>query len=81
MDRTTGAYQWMEHRQFFTTNPSLVPRRIIDLGWPEGERSEAAFNAWCIDHDPTAAAGLWGRRDDEPLAHHAGGRHPQAFGY
>lgn len=34
---------WMEHRDFFTTNPCMYPRRILDVGWPEGLESEGHF--------------------------------------
>lgn len=34
---------WLEHRLFFTTNPSLYRRSLCWLAWPEGAQSEGHF--------------------------------------
>jgi hypothetical protein len=34
---------WLEHRKFFTTNPSLYRASLLRFGWPAGERSEGVF--------------------------------------
>lgn len=31
------------HRRFFTTNPSLYPREIVERGWPQVKHSEGIF--------------------------------------
>lgn len=40
---TFGGTPWTEHRRFFTTNPCLYPRRIVDRGWPQVSESEGHF--------------------------------------
>lgn len=59
---------WLEHRRFFTTNPSLVRRSIIERGWPDIEHSEGHFG------QALAAEGwrfaYWGQRADAPWVHH-----------
>jgi hypothetical protein len=36
-------HEWLEHRRFFTTNPSLYRRSLCALGWPDVEQSEGHF--------------------------------------
>lgn len=64
-----GAH-WLEHRNFFSTNPSLYPRRIIDYGWPDAPDSEGKFGPklWADDY----VAAFWGKRGDPPRVHHIG---------
>jgi len=62
---------WLEHRLFFTTNPSIYRRDLCALGWPVGERSEAAFSAWLFTN-PETVCGYWGERADGPWCTHIG---------
>jgi hypothetical protein len=63
---------WVEHRLFFTTNPSLYRRSLIlEADWPDSEQSEGMFTH-LLREDPDARFGYWGRRDDEPWVHHIG---------
>jgi glycosyltransferase involved in cell wall biosynthesis len=50
---------WLEHRMFFTTNPSLYRRSLCWLAWPEGNQSEGHFG-WRLFHDQPSL--LSGRR-------------------
>lgn len=34
---------WLEHRLFFTTNPSMYRVSLCELGWPRGDKSEQQF--------------------------------------
>lgn len=51
MEQNPGCYSehaddvdtWVEHRLFFTTNPAMYRRQLIDVGWPEGLNSEGRF--------------------------------------
>lgn len=86
--RFPGAYQpcsdpsipasWLEHRLFFTTNPSLYPARLRGVGWPDGAQSEGRFAAQLLtDGLPAVAAadvrfGYWGSPDDQPWVIHIG---------
>lgn len=41
---------WMEHDRLFSLNPCLIPRRVLELGWPSGELgvgNEAGFTERC----------------------------------
>jgi len=69
---------WLEHRLFFTTNPSLYPRSLARLGWPTGEQSEGRFSIRLLREgmpgvEPAALRfAFWGARTDPPLVHHIG---------
>lgn len=44
-DRTDGLDEWLEHRLFFTTNPSLYRRSLVlREEWPTGNQSEGRFS-------------------------------------
>lgn len=62
---------WLEHRRFFTTNPSLYRRSLVQRGWPDVEHSEGHFS---IDlfADPAVRCAFWGGRADPPMVHHIG---------
>lgn len=71
-DDGQGAH-WLEHRLFFTTNPSLYRRTLTDRGWPSGDGSERAFTDQVLADDRARFA-FWGRRTDQPWVHHHGDR-------
>lgn len=69
MDR--DGHIWLEHDLFFTTNPSLYRRSLIEMfDWPEGDRSEGRFGIQLRDAGYRFA--FWGARDDAPRVHHIG---------
>lgn len=82
VDRTTGllgngqparVQEWLEHCLFWTTNPSLYRRELVDdFEWPEPPGCEAAFT------DTLRVAGksfaYWGDRHDAPWITHTGRR-------
>lgn len=70
-DCTDGTHHWLEHRVFFTTNPSLYRRSLVDRGWPLVEHSEGIFSHHLFA-DPDLRSGYWGRRTDKPWVHHIG---------
>lgn len=61
---------WVLHRLFFTLNPSLYPRWVIELGWEQGwgekEFGERLFA------DPSISCGYVGRINNPPLVTHIG---------
>ena len=77
-DMFEGGLDWLEHRLFWTTNPSLYRRSLCSLGWPIGARSETTFGArLMLDGTPEVPGdqirfGYWGRRDDPPAVQHIG---------
>lgn len=77
--RDADGRQWLEHRRFFTTNPSLYRRTLTARGWPTGAHSEGVFSAELFT-DPAAACGYWGARDDPPWVTHIG-QHRSGHGY
>lgn len=62
---------WLEHRLFFTTNPSLYRRDLTNLGWPSGAQSEGRFTQRVL-RDLQAQFAFWGERSDPPWVHHIG---------
>lgn len=66
-----GAH-WLEHRRFFTTNPSLYRRKLLtDHDWPEVEHSEGVFTHQLLT-DPDTRFGFWGARDSGEWVEHIG---------
>lgn len=64
-------HQWLEHRLFFTTNPSLYRRSLTLAGWPDVEHSEGAFSHQLLD-DPDLRFGFWGGRASGEWVTHIG---------
>lgn len=65
-------HAWLEHRVFHTTNPSLIPRRVLAAHpWPTVPHSEGVFSA-DVFTDPQARAGYWGARDSGEWCRHIG---------
>lgn len=71
VDCSDGVSDWLEHRRFFTTNPSIYRRSLIEKGWPDGEHSEGVFGIRLCEN-PTVRFGYWGCRTDPPKVHHIG---------
>lgn len=71
-DRTDGQHCWLEHRRFFTTNPSLYRRTLTTRGWPSGPQSEGRFGVELLDAHPDWRFGFWGARDSGEWVEHIG---------
>lgn len=71
--------EWVEHRRFFTTNPSLYRRELLDVGWPTGPESEGVFSARVFT-DPAARSAFLGKITDRPRVEHIG-HHRVGSGY
>jgi hypothetical protein len=54
-----GSSAWLEHRRFFTLNPTLIRRATFNEPWPSGQHSEAVFGRRLF-RDKRARAALWG---------------------
>jgi hypothetical protein len=65
-----GAVPYLQHRLFFTTNPSLYRSSLMMLGWPEGAASEAAFTQELLGWGYAFA--YYGKRDHPPSIDHIG---------
>jgi hypothetical protein len=71
IERDDHDLHWIEHRLYFTTNPSLYPRSLCKVGWPTLPHSEGLFTHQMIQ-DPAVRFGLWGRIEDDPWVEHVG---------
>lgn len=72
-ENRTRSQAWLEHRLFFTTNPSVYRRQLVEAyEWPEPPRCEAAFTETLVTEGATFA--YWGDRCDEPWITHTGTR-------
>lgn len=71
-------HAWLEHRLFWTTNPSLYRATLLPTGWPTGDRSEGMLTLRLVDRGSPEAAGdqtrfgYWGRLGDGPWVDHIG---------
>jgi hypothetical protein len=65
-----GAVPYVQHRLFFTTNPSLYRASLMLLGWPEGAASERAFTDRCLEFGYWF--GYYGERTHPPTIEHTG---------
>lgn len=72
IDRTDGTNHWLEHRRFFTTNPSLYRRSLCHEGWPDVEHSEGHFGIDLLAKHPDWRFGFWGARDSGEWVTHIG---------
>lgn len=61
---------WVEHRRFFTTNPCLYPRHLLQRRWPTGAFSEGKFTHQLLEAGMSFA--YWGKTTDAPWVHHVG---------
>ncbi len=62
--------RWLEHARFYTTNPSLYPRWIVERGWPQTAQSEGLFGLRLFAEDPARRSAFWG--SGEEWCHHVG---------
>lgn len=64
---------WISHRLFFTTNPSLYRKSLIETRtYPNVKDSEGHFSQSIVASDPDAQFGYWGRKTDAPWVTHIG---------
>lgn len=64
-------HEWLEHRKFFTTNPSLYRRSLCERGWPQVEFSEGTFTHQLLA-DPAVKFAFWGARGSGEAVTHIG---------
>jgi hypothetical protein len=66
-----NGFSWLEHRRFFTTNPSLYRTDLCRGGWPDVGNSEGIFTHQLLA-DPEVRFGFWGSRDSGEWVTHIG---------
>lgn len=69
-DVSDGHARWTEHQRFFTTNPSVYSRGLVDLGWPQVAESEGIFTLQLIELGRSFA--YLGGKFDAPRVTHIG---------
>lgn len=67
-----GGLVWLEHRRWYTTNPNLYRRSLLDREWPVTKDAEGHFGFKIFAEDPTAKCGFWGQKTDPPWVEHTG---------
>lgn len=70
-DREQNGYRWLEHRLFWTTNPSLFRTSRCRLGWPSGKHSEGIYSRQVFENLEVVSA-FWGARDSGEAVTHIG---------
>lgn len=77
--RAGGDHTWLEHRLFWTTNPSLFRRQLLAGGWADDPHSEGRYThrllgeglPWGVPgHE--VRFGYWGSRRSTPAVQHIG---------
>lgn len=78
VEMTVAGHHWLEHRLFWSTNPSLFRRSLLEVEWPTGDRSERAFSDLLLRDGFDGVPGgdvrfaYWGARGDPPAVWHIG---------
>ena len=68
-----ATFYWrVEQSHIFSLNPCLVPRVIIDLGWPDGAAGEAEMTQRVVQKGYRMA--FWGRKGQQMVTHIGGYR-------
>lgn len=70
VERRIAGHVVTAHRRIFSLNPCLIPRDVIDIGWPAS--NEAGFTAACLVDGWEFA--FIGARFDPPVVTHIGER-------
>lgn len=70
-EASDGSSSWLEHRRFFTTNPSLYRSKLCRQPWPRGHESEGRFTHQLLA-SPKLRFGYWGGFDSGEAVHHIG---------
>lgn len=66
-----GNKQWLEHRFFWTCNPSVFPLWVAEREWPKSGYSEARFGMELFE-DENLYSGVWGRLNTPYYVEHIG---------
>lgn len=74
-DRRDGDLRWVEHQRIFSLNPCVIPRNVLEMGWPDG--NEAEMTELLVGKGYRFA--FLGRRSDPPRVIHVG--HERSAGW
>lgn len=70
MDPRNSFGRWTSHFRIFSLNPCLIPRKVLERGWPEGNEAEMTSNLL----NAGFYFGVWGSVSDPPAVTHIGQR-------
>lgn len=62
--REWRGHQWLESTRCFTTNPCIVPRWVLERGWPQRPESEGHFGIDLFGSDPALRSAYWGAGEE-----------------
>lgn len=65
-------YPHVEHRLFFSVNPTLFRSELLDRPWPRTPGSEATFGRELLQAEPHRLFALWGSSSSSPAVEHIG---------
>lgn len=63
---------WLEHRRWYTTNPNLCRRSLLEREWPITKDAEGHFGISLFAEGPTVRCGYWGQKTDSAWVEHIG---------
>lgn len=73
IQRDDEGIDWLAHRRFFTTNPSLYRESLTHLPWPREEHSEGKFHhEQLIGPNPDLIYAMLGTHESPPWCRHIG---------
>lgn len=59
---------WVSQTHIYSLNPCLIPRRVLELGWPSGNEAEMTVRL----RDRGFRFGVWGDPGSPPMVTHLG---------
>ena len=73
-------FEWFEHKELFSVNPCMIPRRILELGWPSGPigiGNEDGFTQKCLSNGYKFA--MLHHKEHTPMVNHIGGSRSEGW--
>lgn len=67
-EHAVDGVSWVSHQRIFSLNPCLIPRHIIDMGWPAGNEAEMTTNLVSLGY----RFAFLGAKLDPPRVEHVG---------
>jgi glycosyltransferase involved in cell wall biosynthesis len=70
-NKEAAGLNWCEHRLFYTTNPNLTSKFVIERGWQLLPKSESVFSQ-LLFMNPNYKSAYLGKKTDSPKVEHVG---------
>lgn len=67
-DHQDGDLRWVSHQRIFSLNPCLIPRHVLEVGWPDGNEAEMTSNLVALGY----RFAFLGSTTDPPRVEHVG---------